>query len=278
MNGVGMPALTAHEHVLTQHAHARLEGIDGLRFYGTAPCKAGVVSFLVDGVHPYDLGTLLDQLGIAVRTGHHCTEPLMDKLGIPGTVRASFGAYNTVEEIDRLADAVERAVSIALTQTGDAGHHDAHTRRLPLHHGISDRRTSSRDCREFAMFGDWMEKYEHIISLGKELAPLDPEDKVDENLIKGCQSRVWLTAKRGDDMWCVHRGQRRHHHQGAGRTHGPRAQRRPRGGHRLGEAVLSRRDRLAQPPEPHPKQRPAIHGQADEAVRLGVDGQERDCQ
>jgi len=112
MNGVGMPALTAHEHELTQHAHAQLEGIEGLRFYGTAPCKAGVVSFLVDDVHPYDLGTLLDQLGIAVRTGHHCTEPLMDKLGIPGTVRASFGAYNTVEEIDRLAEAVERAVSM----------------------------------------------------------------------------------------------------------------------------------------------------------------------
>ena len=112
MNSVGMPAMTAHEHELTQHAHSQLEGIEGLRFYGTAPCKAGVVSFLVDGVHPYDLGTLLDQLGIAVRTGHHCTEPLMDKLGIPGTVRASFGAYNTVEEIDRLAEAVERAVSM----------------------------------------------------------------------------------------------------------------------------------------------------------------------
>ena len=112
MNGVGMPALTAHEHELTQHAHAQLKGIQGLRFYGTAPCKAGVVSFLVEGVHPYDLGTLLDQLGIAVRTGHHCTEPLMDKLGIPGTVRASFGAYNTVEEIDRLAEAVERAASM----------------------------------------------------------------------------------------------------------------------------------------------------------------------
>jgi cysteine desulfurase/selenocysteine lyase len=112
MNGVGMASLTAHEHVLTQHAHAQLESIDGMRFIGTAPCKAGVVSFLIEGVHPYDLGTLLDQLGIAVRTGHHCTEPLMDKLGIPGTVRASFGAYNTVAEIDRLAEAVARAAAM----------------------------------------------------------------------------------------------------------------------------------------------------------------------
>jgi len=112
MNGVGMASLTAHEHVLTQHAHARLAEVDGMRFIGTAPCKAGVVSFLIDGIHPYDLGTLLDQLGIAVRTGHHCTEPLMDKLGIPGTVRASFGAYNTVEEVDRLAEAVARAAAM----------------------------------------------------------------------------------------------------------------------------------------------------------------------
>ena len=83
-----------------------------MRFYGTAPCQAGVVSFLVDGVQPYDLGTLLDQLGIAVRTGHHCAEPLMDKWNIPGTVRASFGAYNTLQEVDRLADGVARAVTM----------------------------------------------------------------------------------------------------------------------------------------------------------------------
>ena len=112
MNNLGLSALTGYEHLLTMHAHNVLAEIDGLTFYGTAPCKAGVVSFLVDGVHPYDLGTLLDQLGIAVRTGHHCTEPLMDKLDIPGTVRASFGAYNTVEEVDRLAAGVRRAVSM----------------------------------------------------------------------------------------------------------------------------------------------------------------------
>lgn len=112
MGEVGVSALTAHEHALTEHAHARLAEVQGMRFYGKAPCKAGVVSFLVDGVHPYDLGTLLDQLGIAVRTGHHCAEPLMDKWNIPGTVRASFGAYNTLQEVDRLADGVARAVTM----------------------------------------------------------------------------------------------------------------------------------------------------------------------
>ena len=92
------------------HAHDVLSDIDGLTSR-TAPCKAGVVSFLVTACTRTS-GTLLVQWGIALRTGHHCTEPLMDKLGIPGTVRASFGAYNTVEEVDRLAAGVRRAVSM----------------------------------------------------------------------------------------------------------------------------------------------------------------------
>ena len=83
-----------------------------MQVYGTAAHKAGVYSFLVDGVHPYDLGTLLDQQGVAVRTGHHCTEPLMDWLGIPGTVRASFAAYNSESDVDRLEAAVRKAVSM----------------------------------------------------------------------------------------------------------------------------------------------------------------------
>ena len=78
----------------------------------TSKDKASVVSFLVDGTHPSDIGTILDQLGVAVRTGHHCTEPIMNKLGIPGTVRASFAAYSTFEEVDALVAGVERAVKM----------------------------------------------------------------------------------------------------------------------------------------------------------------------
>ena len=188
MNDVGLAALTGHEHVLTMHAHDVLSDIDGLTFYGTAPCKAGVVSFLVDGVHPYDLGTLLDQLGIAVRTGH-TTELLMDKLGIPGTVRASFETYNTVEEVDRLAAGVRRGLHAALSPHG----------RCRVTPG-PDRRVGN--CRGVRHVRHWMEKYEHIISLRKELAPLDAADRVDDNLIKGCQSRVWLAAKGRKAMWC----------------------------------------------------------------------------
>ena len=112
MESVGLENIAAHELALTKYAHEKLLQIEGLRIYGTAENKAGVVSFLVDGTHPSDLGTLLDQLGVAVRTGHHCTEPLMDWYKIPGTVRASFGAYNTFEEIDALVAALERALKM----------------------------------------------------------------------------------------------------------------------------------------------------------------------
>ena len=114
MNGVGLDNIYAHEKDLTDYAHKQLSQIEGLRLFGTAPKKAGVVSFIVDGVHPSDLGTLLDQMGIAVRTGHHCTEPLMNKLCIPGTVRASFGAYSTREEIDILAEGIKRSLHLLL--------------------------------------------------------------------------------------------------------------------------------------------------------------------
>jgi cysteine desulfurase / selenocysteine lyase len=112
MESVGVDNIAAHERALTKYAHEKLLQIEGLRIYGTAENKAGVVSFLVEGTHPSDLGTLLDQLGVAVRTGHHCTEPLMDWYKIPGTVRASFGAYNTFDEIDALVAALERAIKM----------------------------------------------------------------------------------------------------------------------------------------------------------------------
>ena len=90
----------------------RLGEIDGMRLFGTAPNKDAVVSFLVGNIHHMDMGTLLDRLGIAVRTGHHCAQPLMDRLGVLGTVRASFALYNTKEEIDQLAEGIERVAKM----------------------------------------------------------------------------------------------------------------------------------------------------------------------
>ena len=110
MNTVGMDALMAHESDLMTYGTERLTPIDGLVLFGTAPEKSAVLSFGFADLHPYDLGTLLDQQGIAVRTGQHCTQPIMDYFNIPGTVRASFAAYSSREDVDRLADGVERSL------------------------------------------------------------------------------------------------------------------------------------------------------------------------
>ncbi len=109
LSGMDLDAAHAHEEALLRHATATLNKIHGLRIVGTAPEKASLVSFVVDGVHPHDLGTILDEDGIAVRTGHHCAMPVMDFFKVPATARASFAFYNTFDEIDRLAAGIERA-------------------------------------------------------------------------------------------------------------------------------------------------------------------------
>ncbi len=105
---IGMNHIEAYEHELTNYAMQQLQQIEGLKVFGTADHKGGVISFQVGDIHHMDMGTLLDQLGIAVRTGHHCAQPLMERLGILGTARASFGLYNTKEEIDVLVNGIER--------------------------------------------------------------------------------------------------------------------------------------------------------------------------
>ena len=114
LNTIGLDAIATHEDELLQYATAGLKDIEGLIIYGDVPDKTAVISFNINGLHPYDVGTLLDQMGIAVRTGQHCAQPVMDFYGIPGTVRASFAFYNTKEEIDLLISGVRRAVSMLL--------------------------------------------------------------------------------------------------------------------------------------------------------------------
>ncbi len=108
VSAIGIENIAAHEHELTMYAMQRMKEISGMRIFGEAEHKGGVISFLVGDIHHFDMGTLLDRLGIAVRTGHHCAEPLMHRLGIEGTVRASFGMYNTKEEVDALVAGIER--------------------------------------------------------------------------------------------------------------------------------------------------------------------------
>ena len=112
MNGIGFDTIAAYEHELLDYATEQLKAIEGVRIYGEAPQKTAVVSFNVNEIHPYDIGSILDKLGIAVRTGHHCAQPIMDFYKIPGTVRASFSFYNTKEEIDMMIKALKRAIQM----------------------------------------------------------------------------------------------------------------------------------------------------------------------
>ena len=114
MNNLGFDTIANYEDDLLRYATSQLLSIEGLKIYGTAKKKTSVISFNVEGIHPYDIGTLLDKMGIAVRTGHHCAQPVMDFYKIPGTVRASFSFYNTKEEVDILVSGVRKAVAMLL--------------------------------------------------------------------------------------------------------------------------------------------------------------------
>jgi cysteine desulfurase/selenocysteine lyase len=109
LNEIGFDKIHEYENELLEHATKRLNEIEGIRIYGNTKNKASVVSFNIDGIHPYDVGSIIDKLGIAVRTGHHCAQPIMNFFCIPGTIRASFSFYNTKEEIDTMVDAVKKA-------------------------------------------------------------------------------------------------------------------------------------------------------------------------
>lgn len=106
---IGVENILQHEQKLLQYAMQQLSTIEGIRIYGTAPQKAAIISFNLEKIHPYDAGVIIDHMGVAVRTGHHCTQPVMQHFQIPGTIRASFALYNTEEEVDRLIEAVKRA-------------------------------------------------------------------------------------------------------------------------------------------------------------------------
>ena len=108
VTGLGLDAVAAHERTLLDYATRALEAIPGLRLIGTAPHKTAVLSFVLDGVHPHDVGTILDQEGIAVRTGHHCAQPVMERFGVPATVRASFALYNRASDVDALVSGLQR--------------------------------------------------------------------------------------------------------------------------------------------------------------------------
>ena len=112
MTGLGLDAIAAHEHEVLEYATGALEEMDGIRIIGTAPEKAAIVSFVVDGVHPHDVGTIVDRQGVAIRAGHHCAMPLMRRYGVPATSRASLALYNTRADIDALVAGLRKVREI----------------------------------------------------------------------------------------------------------------------------------------------------------------------
>jgi cysteine desulfurase/selenocysteine lyase len=112
LNAIGMDRIAPYEHELLEYATGKISAIPAVRIIGTAKERASVLSFIIEGVHPHDIGTILDQEGIAIRTGHHCAQPIMQRFGIPATARASFAFYNTKEEVDALARGIERVKEV----------------------------------------------------------------------------------------------------------------------------------------------------------------------
>lgn len=106
VDSIGLPAISRHEQALLAHGTALLSSLPGLRFIGNAANKASILSFVLEGIHPHDAATLLDREGLALRAGHHCAQPAMERFGVPGTLRASLGLYNTEREVERLAEAL----------------------------------------------------------------------------------------------------------------------------------------------------------------------------
>ena len=209
LSGVGLGAAAAHEERLLHHATARLSAIPGVELKGTAANKAGVVSWVVTDppIATLDIGTQLDLQGICIRTGHHCCQPLMDRLGVASTARASFGVYNTIEEIDRLAEALNGIIdrtrwmkavrltstpagpSMAITAAPDDGVvYPSATADSPA--------AAAQEIKEvFDLLPDWSMRYQQILDFGQQLPAMPEHLKTMANFVPGCQSRVHLAAR-----------------------------------------------------------------------------------
>ena len=193
VRALDMKQVADHEDKLRQRAEEGLKNLPGVTLVGEAKHKVAVVSFVVEGVHNQDIGLLLDQQGIAVRTGHHCTMPLMEHLGLSGTVRASFSVYNTLDDVDIFLAALSSIVKGEFDASQDSTEvegHSAFFNQLEGEHAsefsqdrIFDQVTASRS---------WQDKYRHIMLLGKKLPSLPETMRTEESRLHGCESTVWL--------------------------------------------------------------------------------------
>jgi len=203
VNSVGMERIEKHERELFDHATRRLAEVPGLRVIGTAKNRAGVVSFVIDGQHPHDIGTMLDLAGIAVRTGHHCCQPVMDRFKIPATVRVTPAMYNTKAEIDTLVTALKKIVAtapaapVAHKPTHATGDGQALAAAFIAGEAPADSAAAAAAelAESFEILGDWEQRHQYLLDLGSKLPPLPDELRTEPNRVHGCMSTVFLSAR-----------------------------------------------------------------------------------
>jgi cysteine desulfurase/selenocysteine lyase len=200
VQSVGLPAVMPHEKDLLDYAAAGLSEIPGLRIVGTAANKGSVVSFVMDGISSLDIGTRLDGDGIAIRTGHHCCQPLMHRLGVPSTARASFAMYNTRHDVDALLASLRKVAQAgsqrakAAVPASPAGG-DIDTLKFPAPAADSPAAAAEELAETFEFLPDWTERYQFVIEMGQKLLPMPAELKTDGTRVQGCQSVVHLFAR-----------------------------------------------------------------------------------
>ncbi len=195
-------AVAAYEDMLLRYATEKIQQIPGVRILGNAAHKTAVISFVVEDppVSTLDVGVKLDLEGIAVRTGHHCCQPLMDRFGVPGTVRASFALYNTVEEVDRLADALREVIAEAAASAKPAAPAPADDAApvapdYPAAAAASPQAAAEELAEVFDFLDDWPQRYQYLLELGEGLPQLPHEYRTEANRVHGCQATVYLTIR-----------------------------------------------------------------------------------
>ncbi len=205
VHSVGFDAIRQQEDDLLRHATRKLKEVPGLRIIGDAPDKAAVVSFVLEDppISSLDIGTKLDQRGIAVRTGHHCAQPLMDAFGIPGTTRASFAFYNTLAEVEQLADGLREIVAEA---RGHAEKKETTVVSDDADVAWPEPQADTPDEAAQQLVDDFQflkeageDPRDFVLDLGRKLLPMRDSDKNEATHVKGCMSQVWLTARRRPD-------------------------------------------------------------------------------
>ncbi len=198
VSNIGLEKIAAYEAELLAYAQARLAEIPGVRLIGTAKKKASVMSFITSGVHPHDLGVLLDLEGIAVRTGHHCCQPVMDRFHIPATARASMAAYNTRDDIDRFLAAVRKVTASYTPRPAQSAAPSSSNGKILFPPAVAESPEAAAQelLDNFDMLGDWQTRYQYLIEMGGKLPPMPKELKTDTTRVHGCQSVVHLYSQR----------------------------------------------------------------------------------